>query len=432
MLTACVSILNYCGQHQVQRAYQKGAMESGNLAGGKTGSSTTYTLENVRGDYMGWFTGNEEHLEWKQLPEFLNKIDTLVTELKDSGHAEGLSRVDGRSNAMCTVYPGSLVTLPSCKNSLAPKPQPLFGLFRGPQGARYIRHCDNPNANGRILTVIYYMNPEWQKGDGGELRIYSCLKAGASHGFTDCDGKSLEQWDAKYEGSEPEEKAATSFGPGMQSIGTVLGTDVHKPVKVDEIEPLGDRLLLFYSNTRAPHEVLPANTFRYAITTWFMSTEERNAALANGDIALENDKVQAEMASLAQRYGGKPQEHTEQNVASKPEETSACCRHADEPVAQLESTSESSATGTHTATGDADTLPPVERANLEAQDAPGSTDIEQPQYSLEERDISEDTGAARRELEVSVLLPLIKGIQEVELEVSSRCVPGVLTHFNGH
>jgi hypothetical protein len=69
----------------------------------------------------------------------------------------------------------------------------------GMQGAHYIRHCDNPNINGRVLTAIYYMNTEWQPEDGGQLRIYSCLKdAKSAEGFTDCDGVSLHNWDTVH------------------------------------------------------------------------------------------------------------------------------------------------------------------------------------------------------------------------------------------
>jgi hypothetical protein len=53
-----------------------------------------------------WFTGKESELGWKQLPEFIIKVDTLVNELK--AVVPGLQRVDSRSNAMCTCYPGSV------------------------------------------------------------------------------------------------------------------------------------------------------------------------------------------------------------------------------------------------------------------------------------------------------------------------------------
>eukprot|EP01052_Picozoa_sp_SAG31_P019413 SAG31_NODE_1413_length_8459_cov_7.720215_5_plen_104_part_00 len=39
--------------------------------------------------------------------------------------------------------------------------------------AAYIRHCDNPNQNGRRLTAIYYLNPDWEPSCGGALRVYA-------------------------------------------------------------------------------------------------------------------------------------------------------------------------------------------------------------------------------------------------------------------
>ena len=36
-----------------------------------------------------------------------------------------------------------------------------------------------------------------------------------------------------------------------------------------DIAPVGDRAVLFYSDLRSPHEVLKANSPRYAITLWF-------------------------------------------------------------------------------------------------------------------------------------------------------------------
>lgn len=36
-------------------------------------------------------------------------------------------------------------------------------------GARYIRHVDNGNRNGRKLTAILYLNPHWKEGDGKDI-----------------------------------------------------------------------------------------------------------------------------------------------------------------------------------------------------------------------------------------------------------------------
>lgn len=38
-------------------------------------------------------------------------------------------------------------------------------------GAHYLRHVDNPNKDGRIITAIYYLNLNWDtKRSGGVLR----------------------------------------------------------------------------------------------------------------------------------------------------------------------------------------------------------------------------------------------------------------------
>ncbi|CAK0836592.1 unnamed protein product [Prorocentrum cordatum] len=90
-------------------------------------------------------------------------------------------------------------------------------------GARYVKHVDNdgkhPLCRTRLLTGLLYLNPEWKPGDGGELAIY-------------------EQSD--------------------------------KNVERRVVQPRGNRLLLFWSDWRTPHEVRPAQQPRYAVTLWFL------------------------------------------------------------------------------------------------------------------------------------------------------------------
>lgn len=39
-------------------------------------------------------------------------------------------------------------------------------------GRGYVRHLDrSPGGLDRVVSVIYYLNPEWEPGDGGELQI---------------------------------------------------------------------------------------------------------------------------------------------------------------------------------------------------------------------------------------------------------------------
>jgi len=83
-----------------------------------------------------------------------------------------------------------------------------------------MRHIDAyKGASTRRLTFLYYINPNWKEADGGHLRIYL---------------------------------------PG--------GSNNNELIR--DIEPLGDRLVIFQSRV-LEHEVLPTYIHRYALTVWF-------------------------------------------------------------------------------------------------------------------------------------------------------------------
>ncbi|XP_030008386.1 egl nine homolog 1 [Sphaeramia orbicularis] len=107
-------------------------------------------------------------------------------------------------------------------------------------GAGYVRHVDNPNGDGRCITCIYYLNKNWDvKKQGGMLQIYP-------------EGKNV----------------------------------------VANIEPLFDRLLIFWSDRRNPHEVKPAYATRYAITVWYFDAKERAEAKEKYRLATGQKGVQ--------------------------------------------------------------------------------------------------------------------------------------------
>ena len=140
-------------------------------------------------------------------------------------------------------------------------------------GSRYIRHIDNPNRNGRLLTAIYYLNLEWTEADGGTLRIFPPALTGA----------------ASATAAQPEPE------PELEE---------EEPAAV--VEPIGDRLLLFFSDTRCPHEVMPTHGQRYAITTWYSCAKERIAAVqraasqeAGSAFSAEEERLRAEQAKFA-------------------------------------------------------------------------------------------------------------------------------------
>ncbi|XP_026869011.1 egl nine homolog 3 isoform X3 [Electrophorus electricus] len=111
------------------------------------------------------------------------------------------------------------------KNVIRDRSKAMVACYPG-NGAGYVKHVDNPNGDGRCVTCIYYLNKHWNaKEHGGVLRIFP-------------EGKSY----------------------------------------VADIEPLFDRLLLFWSDRRNPHEVQPSFSTRYAITVWYFDSEERAEA----------------------------------------------------------------------------------------------------------------------------------------------------------
>ena len=123
-----------------------------------------------------------------------------------------------------------------------------------PQVARYgdgdafNRHCDNycpvsrggPHCNGRWLTCVLYTSEGWESDHGGCLRLYK------------------PQGDARG----PDEPDA-------------LATEDDAVV---DVAPIADRLLVFYSDFRCPHAVLPVRGEgheRYAATLWYNRVEDQ-------------------------------------------------------------------------------------------------------------------------------------------------------------
>ena len=139
-------------------------------------------------------------------------------------------------------------------------------------GARYTMHCDNhctvgdgDKCNGRRLTALLYLNDGWTEGDGGQLRL---------------------------------------FHPAPR----------HKEHKA-ELDPLGGRAVIFWSDYRVPHEVLSAAVPRFAVTLWYYDHAERSRAL-EADAAPDTEeqrqrhdaelkRVQDEIASFERDLGGK-------------------------------------------------------------------------------------------------------------------------------
>jgi hypoxia-inducible factor (prolyl hydroxylase) len=182
--------------------YKRGEFEPSQVGGGRTGDGKdTKTAAQIRGDKVvhlagdAVLTGDDENGGFTFLLQpLLANFDTVLgVAARQIGELRGISE---RSKCMAAVYPAS--------------------------GTQYVRHIDNPDLNGRKLTVLYYLNLDWQGSDGGELRLF---------------GKRGE--------------AKTLGGGGAKQVHS-------KGEKHVDIEPLADRLVTFWSDGRTPHAVLPS------------------------------------------------------------------------------------------------------------------------------------------------------------------------------
>lgn len=183
--------------NEVKQLHKSGVFQDGQLSGGKTASDNDqkFTETKIRGDKITWLEGNEKHAP--NIVKLIEFVDTLVICCNNLPDGMSEYRIEGRAKAMVACYPGN--------------------------GTGYTRHVDNPDGDGRCLTVIYYLNQGWGEDNGGKLRIYR------ENGHVD-------------------------------------------------VEPVLNRLLMFWSDGRNPHEVLPAYCTRYAITIWYFDAEERRRA----------------------------------------------------------------------------------------------------------------------------------------------------------
>lgn len=174
-------------------------------------------------DYTCWVDVGADPVRWAALAELVRQADQFVSALRRT--APGLAGA------------GAAAFSPKC---------PL--VCRYGAGAALSRHSDNPqHNNSRWLTAVYYTNQGWREADGGCLRFY-----------------------------KPEAVRSSIAAPPSCSR-PVSSSDVVAEALIDEsvvdVAPLDDRLVLFFSDLRAPHEVLPVHApARFATTLWYTET----------------------------------------------------------------------------------------------------------------------------------------------------------------
>lgn len=206
---------------------ERGELTPGDVAGGRAAAAYARITGQAlpRGDLM-LFLEAAQAAQHAPLRTLLAAMDELVARLE---RAPALAAELGpfqplrREEVQLTCYPSG--------------------------GTRYVKHVDNNDAEaaatgadgeagagaggrarrgGRRMTVIYYPNLQWKEGDGGALRLH------VGEGGADADV-----------------------------------TDADAPPPIVDVDPVGDRLVCFWSDARVPHSVEAAHADRYAVSAWF-------------------------------------------------------------------------------------------------------------------------------------------------------------------
>jgi hypothetical protein len=146
-------------------------------------------------------------------------------------------------------------------------------------GARFGPHVDNrcthargEACNGRRLAVVYYANaPDRLPSEGGALRLLGPATGGAAGetgaaGATASDGADGAD-DAGRRSKRPRLQPACTEGEAAPPL-------FRHGVQPVDVQPVGDRLCLFWADTRVRHEVLPAASDRCAVMMWFEDPTE--------------------------------------------------------------------------------------------------------------------------------------------------------------
>lgn len=130
------------------------------------------------------------------------------------------------------------------------------------------------------MTVILYLNPGWEEDHGGNLKIFTRKEAiGSSGSRLDSPAPAL---------AEPHD--------GSSIYGAAWPHDAPVPEPEEEVTtvvPAMDRLIVFWSDERCPHEVTAVNEGfgpRLAVTTWYFDNAELAEMNAKEDALVKTVK----------------------------------------------------------------------------------------------------------------------------------------------
>ena len=206
-------------------------------------------FELIRGRHTGWLDPLKPDAEaWSaSLPVVARRLDQVVRQLRLARHEidreepilPELSDVELRGRVMVAVHPAKTVRLVGdAEDPDAAMVQTRFDAS--------VRHTDNDclggvgaRCNGRRLTVLLYLSSNWGEGLGGKLRVFGPDATGLLAGW--------------------------------------FGWMVAESAPQVDLAPKFGRLVLMWSDNRAPHLVTPigrAAPSRMLMTAFYYSAAE--------------------------------------------------------------------------------------------------------------------------------------------------------------
>ena len=222
--------------------------------------------EGTRGDLIAWLAG-DEGVEWKRRHNNNTPDDDDDDDEDDEeGPLLGSPPPGIHAGAVAQLMRSCLLDHLSAAlppGSLAPPDgyvsNAMLSVY-APGAPGFIPHTDNCGpSDPRRVTAVYYPNVgEWSDADGGQLVLWPRDGEGRKDGGGGGDNAVLLKGGGeKGEGEEE--------GEG--------GTRRRRRRRRREIKPVGDRLVLFYSN-EVEHEVLPVSVDaareRLALSFWYL------------------------------------------------------------------------------------------------------------------------------------------------------------------
>ena len=189
---------------------------------GKHDAGAQIAVKSVRGDRVFWMNpATADGGNFDAMRSMLRAIDELVLDHLSRACPKRLGGLADRTHAMLAEYPG--------------------------RGSRFVRHVDNTGRDGRRLTVLCYLNPDYTGEHGGALKVYDVDDADGTRGV--------------------------------------------------EVAPAAGTIAMFYAD-EVPHEVLPSARSRHSFTVWYYDDEEwRDAETRRGEAAAADSRA-AHMPSV--------------------------------------------------------------------------------------------------------------------------------------